>query len=150
MGGGAARLSLGSAGGGGAPSIHALHLRDSLIKKEKTVSLRLNEQQKKRQNMRDLFVQNFLKKYMQRMDQQAATAASNSALVARIISNEVELFMDREKGNGMNQKALRQLEKDIEQILYDDPRVGPLLGNQAPVRLSTIPRERDMSMQPVS
>lgn len=55
--------------------------------------------------MKDLLVQNFLKKYMQRMDQ--AATANNSALVARIISNEVDLFMDRERGNGMNQKALR-------------------------------------------
>jgi hypothetical protein len=60
--------------------------------------------------MKELLIQNFLKKYMNRVEQ----TAGNNGLVARIIANEVELFMDRERGQQMNQKALRQLEKDIE------------------------------------
>lgn len=43
---------------------------------------------------------------MARLDASIATAA-NSALIARIISNEVDLFMDKEKGSALNQKALR-------------------------------------------
>ena len=46
--------------------------------------------------------------------------------IAKMIANEVDLFMDREK-TVMNHKSLRQLEKDIEGILTSDPRIGPLL-----------------------
>lgn len=50
---------------------------------------------------------------MQRFETQSA---ATSALVARIISNEVDMFMD---GNihALDQKSLKQLEKDIEKIL---------------------------------
>jgi hypothetical protein len=47
-------------------------------------------------------------------------------LIAKIISNEVDIFMDREKSD-INQKNLKQLEKEIDIILQEDPRVGHLL-----------------------
>jgi len=47
-----------------------------------------------------------------------APSAANSALVARIIANEIDLFMDGERSTqALDQKALRKLEKDIEVIL---------------------------------
>jgi hypothetical protein len=66
----AARLSLQSAGGmsGIGGMIHTLNLRDSVIKREKAANIRINEQQKKRSNMRELLVQNFLKKYNHKLD----------------------------------------------------------------------------------
>jgi hypothetical protein len=75
----AARHSLGSAGGAisqhpGQGVLHTLNLRDSIAKKEKVMSIRINEQSKKRSNMRELLVQNFLKKYSQRLDPAQTTA----------------------------------------------------------------------------
>ena len=55
--------------------------------------------------MKELLVQNFLKKYTQRLDPSSSTAV-NSALIARIIANEVDMFMDREK-SAMSQKSLK-------------------------------------------
>lgn len=43
--------------------------------------------------MKDLLVQNFLKKYMQKLDHNQTTA-TNSALIARIIASEVDQFME--------------------------------------------------------
>ena len=54
--------------------------------------------------MKDLLVQNFLKRYTQRLD--SNSNAANSVLIARIIANEVDLFMDREK-SALNHKSLR-------------------------------------------
>ena len=64
------------------------------------MNLRLNEQQRKRSNMKDLLVQNFLKRYTSRLDPGQSTAA-NSIIIAKIIANEVEGFMERER-NAMN------------------------------------------------
>lgn len=63
--------------------------------------------------MKELLVQNYLKKYMNRIEPSTA----NNVLIARVISTEVENFMERERGQAMNQKALRELEKDIEGML---------------------------------
>jgi hypothetical protein len=71
-----------------------LGLRDSTAKKEKTANLRIHEQQKKRHNMKELLVQNLVKRYMQRFE---APSAANSALMARIIANEIDLFLDGER-----------------------------------------------------
>jgi hypothetical protein len=90
--------------------------------------------------MKDLLIQNFVKKYTQKLDMQATVTSSVSVLIAKVISQEVETFMEREK-DAMNQKSLRQLEKDIENILAMDPRVGPFL---KPTRNG----KRDMSLQP--
>lgn len=54
-----------------------------------------------------------------------ATAA-NSSMIARIITNEVEEFMDRERTT-TSQKDLKELERDIERILTSDAKVGKLL-----------------------
>lgn len=95
--GGGARHSLASAGlNGGVPSFHTLNLRESSKQKEKAITQRINEQNRKRQNMKELLVQNYLKKYMNRMEPSAT--AANNVLIARVISNEVELFMERERG----------------------------------------------------
>jgi hypothetical protein len=55
-----ARLSLGSAGATPLPQpsgvFHTLNLRDSVSKREKILSIRINEQQKKRSNMRELLI----------------------------------------------------------------------------------------------
>jgi hypothetical protein len=129
-GGNAARFSLASAGN--APAFHTLNLRQSSIQKEKAITQRINEQNKKRQNMKELLIQNFLKKYMNRMDPLAT--AGNNGLIARVVANEVEIFMDREKGQGLNQKSLRALEKSIETILKQDPGIGPSIMDINPVR----------------
>ena len=51
------RIALASAGGSGiATSFHTLNLRESAVKREKTVIQRINEQQRKKSNMRDLLV----------------------------------------------------------------------------------------------
>jgi hypothetical protein len=50
--------------------------------------------------MKDLLVQNFLKRYTSRLDPGQSTAA-NSIIIAKIIANEVEGFMGRER-NAMN------------------------------------------------
>jgi hypothetical protein len=58
--------------------------------------------------MKDLLVQNFLRRYLSRVDN---ASAANSALMSRLISNEVDLFMERDKVSGsaaaLDQKALR-------------------------------------------
>ena len=54
-----------------------------------------------------------------------ATAAV-STHIARIVATEVEGFMEREKSS-LNQKNLRQLEKEIDKLVNEDPKVGPLL-----------------------
>ena len=94
---------------------HTLNLRDSIAKKEKAISIRLNEQSKKRSNMRELLVQNFMKKYNQWLDPSHSTA-NVQVQISKIISSEVESFMERER-NAMNQKTLRALEKDIETMV---------------------------------
>lgn len=106
---------------------HTLNLRDSIAKKEKAISIRLNEQSKKRSNMRELLVQNFMKKYNQWLDPSHSTA-NVQVQISKIISYEVESFMEREK-NAMNQKTLRKLEKDIETIVLSDARISPFLNN---------------------
>ncbi len=68
--------------------------------------------------MKELLVQNFLKKYMNRIEPSAA--AGNNGLIARIVANEVDLFMEKERGQSMNQKALKVLEKDIEIMIRSD------------------------------
>lgn len=81
----AARLSLQSAGTGLGGVFNTLNLRDSVAKREKALNIRINEQQKKRSNMRELLVQNFLKKYNHKLDP-SQTNASISVLIAKIIS----------------------------------------------------------------
>ena len=51
--------------------------------------------------------------------------------------------MEREK-NAMNQKTLKQLEKEIETIIASDSRISPFLNN---ISRNLV---RDMSQQPVS
>lgn len=129
------RQTVGSAGA----VFQSLGLRDSIAKKEKTVNIRIQEQSRKRQNMKELLVQNFLRRYMQKVD---TASAANSALMSRIIANEVDLFMERERtGSALDQRALRQLEKDIERILNEDPRIGP--------QLVSPQRKGERSQQPV-
>ena len=83
---------------------------------------------------------------MQRVEIPSAT---NSALIARIIANEVDLFMDREKGgSAMDQKALRQLERDIEQILLEDPRIGGQMMSKPAVKQQQNTERRDYSQGP--
>jgi hypothetical protein len=48
--------------------------------------------------------------------------------ISKIISSEVESFMERER-NAMNQKTLRALEKDIETMVLSDARISPFLIN---------------------
>jgi predicted DNA-binding protein (UPF0278 family) len=55
--------------------------------------------------MRELLVQNFMKKFNQRLDP-GQTTANVQVYISKIISQEVESFMEREK-NAMNQKTLR-------------------------------------------
>ena len=69
---------------------HTLNLRDSAAKKEKQMTERLQEQSRKRQNMRDLLVQNFMKKYTQKLDMHGTTTSQISVLIAKVISHEVE------------------------------------------------------------
>lgn len=61
-------------------------------------------------------MQNFMKKYTAKLDMQATTTSQVSVVIAKIISQEVELFMEREK-HAMNQKSLKKLEKDIDVML---------------------------------
>lgn len=95
--------------------------------------------------MKELLVQNYLKKYMNRVEPSTA----NNVLIARVISSEVDAFIEREKGGqGMNQKALRELEKDIEARLKQDSRLQIL---DIPTRQSIqegFQAKRDMSQQP--
>ena len=58
---------------------------------------RLQEQSRKRSNMRDLLVQNFMKKYTAKLDMHATTTSHVSVIIAKIISQEVEQFMEKEK-----------------------------------------------------
>ena len=87
---------------------------------------RLQEQSRKRQNMRDLLIQNFMKKYTQKLDMHSTMTSQISVLIAKIVSHEVEKFMEREK-SAMNQKSLKNLEKDIETMLISDPRIGNMI-----------------------
>ena len=77
--------------------------------------------------MRELLVQNFMKKYNQRLDPSQSTAGVQ-VQISKIISNQVENFMEREK-NAMNQKTLRKLEKDIEAIVLADHRIAQFLNS---------------------
>jgi len=137
--GGGARQNLASAGG--AP-FHTLNLRESSKQKEKAITHRINEQSRKRQNMKELLVQNYLKRYMNRIE----PGTANNVLIARVISIEVENFMERERGQGMNQKALKELEKEIESKLKQDPRLQLF---DIPIRQSIqeggFPLKRDLS-----
>ncbi len=56
--------------------------------------------------MKDLLIQNFVKKYTQKLDMQATVTSQVSVLIAKVISQEVETFMEKEK-DAMNQKSLR-------------------------------------------
>ena len=62
-------------GSAGAGVFNSLNLRDSIVKKEKQVTERLQEQSRKRSNMRDLLVQNFMKKYTHKLDMHATTTS---------------------------------------------------------------------------
>ena len=62
-------------GPAGAGVFNTLNLRDSVVKREKQVTERLQEQSRKRSNMRDLLVQNFMKKYTQKLDMHATTTS---------------------------------------------------------------------------
>ncbi len=62
-----------------------------------------------------------MKKYNQRLDP-AQTTATIQVQISKIISQEVEQFIEREK-NAMNQKTLRALEKEIEAIIAADAKI---------------------------
>ena len=55
--------------------------------------------------------------------------------MTRIISTEIEKFLDKE---ALTQKNLNQLEKHLESLIENDPRINELGDNQGGAKLKTI------------
>ena len=70
---------------------HTLHLRES-HSKEKSLAQRQLARQRQKTYLKELLVQNFLKKFGQRLE---ATAAPLQLLVSQITAQEIDKFLER-------------------------------------------------------
>ena len=73
--------------------------------------------------MRDLLCQNFLKRFNRKLKPSAQTTQS-SLLIAKIVGNEIDIFLSN---STLNQKNLKEFEKHLDTILENDPRVSLLI-----------------------
>ena len=105
---------------------HTLHLRES-HSKEKTLAQRQHARQRQKTYLKELLVQNFLKKYSQRLEASANTAAMQM-LISQITAQEIEKFLERQQ---LSQKNLAQFEKDLQKIMESDPRLASAIKSGA-------------------
>eukprot|EP00347_Sterkiella_histriomuscorum_P005983 403354521 len=103
---------------------HTLNLREPINKQQKQQELKQNARQRQKTYLKDLLVQNFMKKYSQKLTSNNKSAAQTSIIITNIIGNQIENFLDKEQ---LTQKNLKQFEKDLEGILERDPRINSLL-----------------------
>ena len=71
-------------------SFHTLNLRGSDHSKRDPILAAAKHRQKS--NLKELLVQNFLKKYSRKL-QPGANTTQNSILISKIVQNEIEIFL---------------------------------------------------------
>ena len=104
-------------------TFHTLNLRKSPYLQEQTLAQRSKAKERKKAYLKELLIQNFLKRYSLRLQPEANTPA-NSVMIARLVSAEIEQLMAKEQ---LTQKGLRGVDREVERILQGDEKIGPYL-----------------------